>query len=84
MKNFWLNNFGILNFVGSEFEFEESDFEDSGEDFDYRRRDSFYSEELDDEERGYNEEYVYLEEYDKRYFNVKSYKKNEKKFCRYR
>lgn len=83
MKNFWLNNFGILNFVGSEFEFEESDFEDSGEDFDYRRRDSFYSEELDDEEWGYNEEYVYLEEYDKRYFNVKSYKKNEKNFCRY-
>lgn len=73
-----------MNFVGSEFEFEESDFEDSGEDFDYRRRDSFYSEELDEEERGYNEEYVYLEEYDKRYFNVKSYKKNEKKFCRYR
>lgn len=83
MKNFWLNNFGILNFVGSEFEFEESDFEDSGEDFDYRRRDSFYSEELDEEEWGYNEEYVYLEEYDKRYFNVKSYKKNEKNFCRY-
>lgn len=73
-----------MNFVGSEFEFEESDFEDSGEDFDYRRRDSFYSEELDEEERGYNEEYVYLEEYDKRYFNVKSYKKNEKNFCRYR
>lgn len=73
-----------MNFVGSEFEFEESDFEDSGEDFDYRRRDSSYSEELDDEERGYNEEYVYLEEYDKRYFNVKSYKKIEKKFCRYR
>lgn len=84
MKNFWLNKFGILNFVGSEFEFEESDFEDSGEDFDYRRRDSFYSEELDDEEWGYNEEYVYLEEYDKRYFNVKSYKKNEKNFCYYR
>lgn len=83
MKNFWLNNFGILNFVGSEFEFEESDFEDSGEDFDYRRRDSFYSEELDEEEWGYNEEYVYLEEYDKRYFNVESYKKNEKNFCRY-
>lgn len=84
LKNFWLNNFGILNFVGSESESEESDSEDSGEDSDHRRRDSSYSEESDEEERGHNEEYAYPEEHDKRYFNVKSHKKNEKKFCRYR
>lgn len=68
--------FGILNFAGSESESEESDSEDSGEDSDHRRRDSSYSEESDDEERGQNEEYAYPEEHDKRYFIVRSRKKN--------
>lgn len=81
MNIFWKicdqnNMFGILNFAGSESESEESDSEDSGEDSDHRRRDSSYSEESDDEERGQNEEYAYPEEHDKRYFIVRSRKKN--------
>lgn len=68
--------FSIFNFAGSESESEESDSEDSGEDSDHRRRDSSYSEESDDEEQGHNEEYAYPEEHDKRYFIVRSRKKN--------